>query len=90
MASISRITLVDPDFYEPANLAVQNIDRTDVGRPKVEAQAEKLRRIRPSLGASGLDVIALQDRIEESPSRAAHERPDRELFRQPFIPPARE
>jgi molybdopterin/thiamine biosynthesis adenylyltransferase len=67
MASISRITLVDPDCYEPANLAVQNIDRTDVGRPKVEAQAEKLRRIRPSLGAWGLDVIALQDRIENLP-----------------------
>jgi adenylyltransferase/sulfurtransferase len=64
---IGRLTLVDPEFYEPANLAVQNIDRIDVGLPKVEAQAEKLRRIRPSLGDSGLDVIALRQRIEDVP-----------------------
>ena len=52
MRGIARIALVDPDVYEPANLAVQNIDRLDVGRPKVAAQAKKLRRIRPSLGES--------------------------------------
>jgi molybdopterin/thiamine biosynthesis adenylyltransferase len=67
MSAIGRLTLVDPEFYEPANLAVQNIDRVDVGQPKVEAQAEKLRRIRPSIGDSGLDVIAFQQRIEDVP-----------------------
>ena len=49
MPEIARITLVDPEFYEPANLAVQNIDRMDVDRPKVAVQAEKLRRIRPRI-----------------------------------------
>jgi molybdopterin/thiamine biosynthesis adenylyltransferase len=67
MPQVSRLTLVDPDFYEPANVAVQNIDRMDVGQPKVAAQANKLQRIRPSLGASGLEVVALQERVEDLP-----------------------
>ena len=67
MPQVSRLTLVDPEFYEPANLSAQNIDRVDVGRAKVEAQAEKLRRIRPDLGESGLEVIPLQERIEHVP-----------------------
>jgi molybdopterin/thiamine biosynthesis adenylyltransferase len=67
MAGVTRLTLVDPDFYEPANVKVQNIDLVDVDRPKVVAQAEKLRRIRPDLGNSGLDVVAMQERIEDVP-----------------------
>lgn len=67
MPGVARLTLVDPEFYEPANLAVQSIDCLDVDRPKVLAQAEKLRRIRPSLGDSGLNVVALQQRIEDVP-----------------------
>ncbi len=39
----------------------------DIGRPKVLAQAEKLRRIRPGFGHAGLDMIALQQRIEDVP-----------------------
>ena len=67
MPEISHLTLVDPEFYEPSNLAVQCIDSIDIDRPKVSAQAEKLRRIRPGLGDSGLQVIALQERIEDVP-----------------------
>ena len=67
MPEIARLTLVDPEYYEPANLAVQSIDSIDVDRPKVMAQAEKLRRIRPSLGGAGLQVTALQERIEDVP-----------------------
>ncbi len=62
MAGVTRLTLVDPEFYEPANLAVQSVDRLDVDRPKVLAQAEKLRRIH-----LGIDVFALQRRIEDVP-----------------------
>jgi len=62
MPGITRLTLVDPDTYEPANLAVQNIGRSDLGRPKVLAQARKLRLIR-----DGLEVVALQERIEDVP-----------------------
>lgn len=67
MSCVSQLTLVDPEFYEAANLAVQCIDRLDVDRPKVLAQAEKLRRIRSALGDSGLNIIALQQRIEDVP-----------------------
>jgi hypothetical protein len=67
MSEISQITVCDPEFYEPANLAVQCIDRVDVDRPKVQVLAEKLRRIRPALGDTSLEVIALQERIEDAP-----------------------
>jgi len=67
MSEIARLTLVDPEFYEAGNVSVQNIDQLDVGRPKALAQAEKLRRIRPCFGNAGLDVIALQQRIEDVP-----------------------
>lgn len=62
MAGVTRLTLVDPDIYEPANLTVQNIESQDVGRAKVEAQAGKLRRINPSL-----EAIAVQQRVEDVP-----------------------
>lgn len=62
MANVTRITLVDPDVYKPENILVQNIDSLDIGKPKVAALAEKLRRINPRL-----EVIALQERIEDVP-----------------------
>jgi molybdopterin/thiamine biosynthesis adenylyltransferase len=62
MSGVSRLTLVDPDFYEAGNIGVQNIDASDVGKPKVTAQAAKLRRIRHDL-----DVEARQERIEDVP-----------------------
>jgi len=62
MGDVSRITLVDPGAYEAANVAVQNIEASDIGKPKVEAQAEKLRRIRQDL-----EVVALEQRIEDVP-----------------------
>jgi molybdopterin/thiamine biosynthesis adenylyltransferase len=62
MSGIARITLVDPDVYEPANLVVQNIDSRDIGLPKVSAQAKKLQLVH-----SHLDITALQERIEDVP-----------------------
>jgi len=62
MTGVTRLTLVDPDSYEQSNLPVQNIESQDVGRAKVEAQADKLRRINPAL-----EVIALQQRVEDVP-----------------------
>jgi hypothetical protein len=62
MILVSRLILVDPDVYDAGNLMAQNIDSRDIGRPKVEAQAEKLRLLNPHL-----DVIALQERIEDVP-----------------------
>jgi molybdopterin/thiamine biosynthesis adenylyltransferase len=62
LPEVGRITLVDPDDYELANVAVQNIERLDVGRPKVAVQAERIARINPNL-----EVAALQERIEDVP-----------------------
>jgi molybdopterin/thiamine biosynthesis adenylyltransferase len=67
MPEIARVTIVDPEFFEAGNLAGQAIDRVDVDRPKAETMAEKLRRIRPAIGDSGLEVVALQQRIEDVP-----------------------
>jgi sulfur carrier protein ThiS adenylyltransferase len=62
MPGIGQITLVDPDVYDEANLQVQNIIRDDIGKPKVLAQAEKLRRINPDL-----KVVTLEERVEDVP-----------------------
>jgi molybdopterin/thiamine biosynthesis adenylyltransferase len=62
MPRVARLTLVDPDVYNVENLQTQNIDRRDVGQPKVVAQADKLRQINP-----GLQVDALRERIEDVP-----------------------
>jgi len=62
MSGISRLTLVDPDTYEAANLSAQNINGTDVGRGKVSAQAAKLQQINPQL-----ELAAIQGRIEDIP-----------------------
>ena len=43
MPGVSRVTLVDPGQYEEKNIVGQRIDRYDVGRAKVEVQAERLR-----------------------------------------------
>jgi len=62
MPQVARLILVDPDVYEEGNVAVQSIDRMDIGLPKVASQADKLRIIDPNL-----DVTALQERIEDVP-----------------------
>lgn len=59
---VARLTLIDPDSYEPANLAVQNIDAADLGQPKVVAQAARLSRIRPDLA-----IAAIRSRVEDVP-----------------------
>jgi hypothetical protein len=47
--AVDRVTLIDRDHYEAANMANQAIDRQDVGKPKARVQAARLRRIRPDL-----------------------------------------
>jgi hypothetical protein len=59
---IGRITLVDFDRYEESNLRTQSIERADIGRMKVEVQAERLTAINPSLR-----IDALCERIEHVP-----------------------
>jgi hypothetical protein len=59
---ISRVILVDPDVYEPANLRSQDIRLEDVGRPKVRVQADRLEAIRPEL-----EVLSFESRLEDVP-----------------------
>lgn len=59
---VERVVLVDPDVYEPKNLAGQDIRARDVKRSKVEVQAERLHEIRPEL-----EVVAVADRLENLP-----------------------
>jgi molybdopterin/thiamine biosynthesis adenylyltransferase len=62
MPEVGRVVLVDPDVYEPTNLAGQDIRAADVGRKKVEVQAERLRQIRPDL-----EVVAVAAGLETLP-----------------------
>jgi adenylyltransferase/sulfurtransferase len=62
LPGISRVILVDPDVYEARNLSGQDIRPEDVGRPKVQVQAERLRAIRPEL-----EVVSFQRPLEDVP-----------------------
>ncbi len=49
-AGVGTLVLVDPDVVELSNLPRQPLyDTADVGRPKVEVAAERLRALRPGL-----------------------------------------
>ncbi len=59
---LASLTLVDFDRYESGNLASQAAEPSDVGRPKAEVQAARLRRLR-----DGLDVRELKSDVEDLP-----------------------
>jgi hypothetical protein len=59
---LRRVVLADPDVYERRNLWGQDIRAADLGRRKVEVQAERLRQIRPEL-----EVVAVADGLETLP-----------------------
>jgi hypothetical protein len=54
-AGVYDIVLVDPDVVSASNLATQQVYRRDLGRPKVEAIADRLRDINPAV-----EVMPLQ------------------------------
>lgn len=62
MPAVERLLLCDPDVYEPHQLAGQDIGPGAVGRNKAEAQAERLRALRP-----GLCVEAFAAPVERLP-----------------------
>ena len=62
LSGLGAITLVDHDTYTHGNLGNQAIGPDAVGRPKVEVQAERLRRTHPTL-----QVRAVCDRLEHLP-----------------------
>jgi|SRR5271167_369845 len=62
MPGITRVTLVDPDAYELANLRGQNIFCCDVRELKVAVQARRLRALNPHL-----DVAAIPAAVGDLP-----------------------
>lgn len=55
---VSRLTIVDRDTYEPANVSGQDVDAHGIGRPKAIAQARRLRRINPALAIHAIHGAA--------------------------------
>lgn len=62
LPGIHKVTLVDGQSYERKNLASQDIDAADIGKPKSRVQAARLHRIRPDLR-----VEAVVDLVENLP-----------------------
>lgn len=62
MTQVGRITLIDKDAYEPGNLLTQDIAAGDIGKPKATVQAQKLKRICPTMR-----VEVINDAVERIP-----------------------
>lgn len=54
-AGVYDLVLIDPDVVSATNLATQQVYRRDLGRPKAEALADRLRDINPAI-----EVLARQ------------------------------
>lgn len=59
---VSRMTVIDRDCYDAANVLGQDIDLREVGRSKAVVQARRLRRINPRLR-----VAAVRAAVEDVP-----------------------
>lgn len=59
MPEIGEVRLVDPDTYDPRNVTNQDIDARNVGRRKVDVQAERIAAVR-----SDLVVRARAERVQ--------------------------
>jgi hypothetical protein len=53
-AGIGQFVLIDPDTVSETNLATQQVYRHDIGRPKVDCIAERIRDINPSAKVSSI------------------------------------
>ncbi|HBO43041.1 MAG TPA: hypothetical protein DD670_03725 [Planctomycetaceae bacterium] len=59
---IGRITLIDCDDYESKNIHAQDISLSSLGKPKVEVQSRRLRKINATL-----TVRTIRSRVEDVP-----------------------
>lgn len=59
-AGLGQFVLIDDDIVSETNLATQQTYRCDIGRPKVDCLAERIRGINPAA-----KVIALQKKLDE-------------------------
>lgn len=62
MRGVERVTLIDRDVYEAANVRTQDITPQDVGRRKAAVQARRLAHINPALS-----VTAIAQAVERVP-----------------------
>jgi molybdopterin/thiamine biosynthesis adenylyltransferase len=53
-AGVKRLRIIDRDVVEAKNLGNQDFCRRDVGRPKAEVLAERLREMNPGLGVAAV------------------------------------
>lgn len=59
-AGVGQFVLIDPDTVSLTNLATQQTYRRDIGRPKVDVIAERLRDINPSA-----EVVTLNAKLDD-------------------------
>lgn len=64
-AGIGRLILVDHDRVEASNLNRQYFFQDDIGRVKVEALADRLRKINPELSVEAHDIRLEPARVAE-------------------------
>jgi hypothetical protein len=59
-AGVGQFVMIDPDVVSETNLATQQVYRKDIGRPKVDCIAERIRDINPTAV-----TIALQKNLDD-------------------------
>jgi proteasome lid subunit RPN8/RPN11 len=59
---LGQLVLIDPDTVGPENLSTQGVFTSEIGRPKVLACADALKRINPAV-----TVIPIQKRVQDIP-----------------------
>lgn len=59
-AGVGQFVLIDPDTVSETNLATQQVYRRDIGRPKVDCIAERIRDINPTA-----KTIAIQKSLDD-------------------------
>jgi uncharacterized UPF0146 family protein len=70
-AGVGQFVLVDPDVVSETNLATQQVYRRDIGRPKVDCIAERIRDINPQAVVHTLRNL-LDDINDPEMERLAH------------------
>jgi hypothetical protein len=79
-AGVHEVVLIDPDVVSATNLATQQVYRRDIGRPKVDAVADRLRDINPAVNA-----LALQNDFEQLPEAEIESLLGLDLARPPIL-----